>query len=98
MPGHIWIKIYAIKLDLLISPENLEEKRKRIEIGRIEAGSKCRVQIEDLNIVEVIEDARLHFVKFETRQIEKCLDYIRDTLMMSEEFSEVFNKPLFNKT
>ena len=37
----------------------------------------------------MIEDARLHFVKFETRQIEKCLDYVRDTLMMSKDLPEV---------
>ena len=50
---------------------------------------KCRIEIQDDTIVEVNEDAQLHFVKFETRQIEKCLDYIRDTLMMSEHFTQV---------
>ena len=41
--------------------------------------------------MEVNEDAQLHFVKFETRQIEKCLDYIRDNLMNSEHFAQVRN-------
>ena len=50
---------------------------------------KCRVVIKDEAIIEVNEDARLHFVKFETRQIEKCLDYVRDTLMMSEDYALV---------
>ena len=50
---------------------------------------KCRIEIQDGTIVEVNEDAQLHFVKFETRQIEKCLDYIRDTLMNSEHFAQV---------
>ena len=52
---------------------------------------KCRIEIQDGTIVEVNEDAQLHFVKFETRQIEKCLDYIRDTLMNSEHFAQVRN-------
>ena len=30
---------------------------------------------------EVFEGARLHFIKFETKQIEKCIEYIRKTLM-----------------
>ena len=47
------------------------------------------MEIEGLNIVEVIEDARLHFVKFETRQIEKCLDYVRDILLSTEDTIEV---------
>ena len=67
----------------------MEEKRLRFEKAKIEAGMKCRVEIQDDAIVEVNEDARLHFVKFETRQIEKCLDYVRDTLMISEEFTLV---------
>lgn len=50
---------------------------------------KCRIEIQDDAIVEVNEEARLHFVKFETRQIEKCLDYVRDTLMMAEDFPRV---------
>ena len=76
-------------LKLLSSIEALEEKRKRIEQAKYEAGMKCRIEIQDDTIVEVNEDAQLHFVKFETRQIEKCLDYIRDTLMMSEHFTQV---------
>ena len=75
--------------DLISSTEALEEKRKRIEQAKYEAGMKCRIEIQDDTIVEVNEDAQLHFVKFETRQIEKCLDYIRDTLMMSEHFTQV---------
>lgn len=52
----------------------------------------CRIEIQDNAIVEVNEEARLHFVKFETRQIEKCLDYVRDTLMMSDEHkTQVFD-------
>ena len=74
---------------IFYSAENLEEKRQRIEKARIEAGANCRVEIEGLNIVEVIEDARLHFVKFETRQIEKCLDYVRDILLSTEDTIEV---------
>ena len=70
-----------------VSSEVLEEKRKRIQKAKTEAGMKCRIEIQDDAIVEVNEDARLHFVKFETRQIEKCLDYVRDTLMSSEDFS-----------
>ena len=50
---------------------------------------KCRIEIEDGSIIEVNEDARLHFIKFETRQIEKCLDYIRDTLMMDKDLTVV---------
>ena len=57
---------------------------------------KCRIEIQDDTIVEVNEDAQLHFVKFETRQIEKCLDYIRDTLMMSEHFTQVKIRFLFD--
>ena len=75
--------------DFISSTEALEEKRKRIEQAKYEAGMKCRIEIQDDTIVEVNEDAQLHFVKFETRQIEKCLDYIRDTLMMSEHFTQV---------
>ena len=71
-----------------ISLEALEEKRKRIQRAKTEAGMKCRIEIQDEEaIVEINEDARLHFVKFETRQIEKCLDYVRDTLMNSQDFS-----------
>ena len=55
---------------------------------------KCRIEIQDGTIVEVNEDAQLHFVKFETRQIEKCLDYIRDTLMMSEHFTQASYYPI----
>ena len=55
------------------------------------------MEIEGLNIVEVIEDARLHFVKFETRQIEKCLDYVRDILLSTEDTIEVFKKMLNRK-
>ena len=50
---------------------------------------KCRIEIEDGSIIEINEDARLHFIKFETRQIEKCLDYIRDTLMMDKDLTVV---------
>ena len=78
-----------LNLKLFSSIEALEEKRKRIEQAKYEAGMKCRIEIQDDTIVEVNEDAQLHFVKFETRQIEKCLDYIRDTLMMSEHFTQV---------
>ena len=53
----------------------------------------CRIEILDDAIVEVNEEARLHFVKFETRQIEKCLDYVRDTLMMSEEHKTQVKNP-----
>ena len=52
------------------SNEVLEEKRKRIEQAKYEAGMKCRIEIQDGTIVEVNEDAQLHFVKFETRQID----------------------------
>ena len=35
--------------------------------------------------------AKYEDAKLETRQIEKCLDYIRDTLMNSEHFAQVRN-------
>ena len=77
----------------IFSNEALEEKRTRIEKAKLEAGMNCRIEILDDAIVEVNEEARLHFVKFETRQIEKCLDYVRDTLMMSEEHKTQVKNP-----
>ena len=38
---------------------------------------------------EVSEGARLHFIKFETRQIEKCLDYVRKTLITEQQHETV---------
>ena len=81
--------MYSFSSEIVSSIEALEEKRKRIEQAKCEAGMKCRIEIQEGTIVEVNEDAQLHFVKFENRQIEKCLDYIRDTLMMSEHFTQV---------
>jgi hypothetical protein len=74
---------------MFYSEESLEDRRQRIEAGKEEAGIPCRIEIHDGAIYEIIEGARLHFVKFETRQIEKCLDYVRDTIMMSDDFKQV---------
>ena len=38
---------------------------------------------------EVSEGARLHFIKFETRQIEKCLDYVRKTLITEQQHEQI---------
>ncbi len=65
----------------MLSPEALEEHRRQVEFTR-----QGKFEIRDGAIYEVTEGARLHFIKFETRQIEKCLDYVRNTLMMSKDF------------
>ena len=46
---------------------------------------KGRRETLDGTVYEILEGARLHFIKFETSQIEKCLDYVRLTLMRGSE-------------
>ena len=35
---------------------------------------------------QVYEGSRLHFVKFETRHIENCLDFVKENLVNMERF------------
>lgn len=49
------------------------------------------LQKEDSNcIYQVLEEdgytSRLHFIKFETKYIDQCLDFIHEHLMQSKEF------------
>ena len=39
---------------------------------------------EDTAVFEMTEGARLHFIKFETKHIEACLDYIQKRLLGAE--------------
>ena len=39
---------------------------------------------EDTAVYEMTEGARLHFIKFETKHIEACLDYIQKRLLGAE--------------
>ena len=39
---------------------------------------------EDTAVYELTEGARLHFIKFETKHIEACLDYIQKRLLGAE--------------
>ena len=48
----------------------------------------------DGTVYEILEGARLHFIKFETSQIEKCLDYVRKTLMRGENREDSVNKTI----
>lgn len=38
------------------------------------------------NLYQVFEGNRLHFVKFETRHIESCLDFVKANLVDVERF------------
>nr|CAD7409830.1 unnamed protein product [Timema poppensis] len=40
---------------------------------------------QDHRVYEVSEGARLHFIKFETKYIEGCLDFVRGNLVGSRE-------------
>ena len=54
-----------------------------------------RREVVDGTVFEILEGARLHFIKFETSQIEKCLDYVRQTLMRGDDdFIGVVNKTI----
>jgi pantothenate kinase len=56
---------------------------------------KGRREVLDGTVYEILEGARLHFIKFETSQIEKCLDYVRKTLMRGENKEDsVVNKTI----
>lgn len=48
-------------------------------------GENGRREEVDGTVFEILEGARLHFIKFETSQIEKCLDYVRQTLMRGDD-------------
>jgi hypothetical protein len=37
--------------------------------------------VVDGTVFEILEGARLHFIKFETSQIDKCLDYVRSAFL-----------------
>ena len=45
------------------------------------------IEVRDDAVYEVSEGARLHFIKFETKHIDRCLDYISRSLVASEKNS-----------
>jgi len=59
---------------------------KRLVSGGKGGNSGSKVEGE---VYEEYEGARLHFIKFETRQIEKCLDYIYKTAMQGVQSSQL---------
>ncbi|RZF32049.1 hypothetical protein LSTR_LSTR005953 [Laodelphax striatellus] len=50
-----------------------------------EADQDNTVSSEEQNKYELSENARLHFIKFETKYIENCLDFICENLVSSRE-------------
>ena len=47
------------------------------------------IEVRDDAVYEVSEGARLHFVKFETKHIDKCLDYIAKSMAVGKDENAV---------
>lgn len=70
---------------------NHEKSQKKVDDCKLlsddKLSSSCDANdSESHNNYKVYKSARLHFIKFETKYIESCLDFIRGNLTGSKEF------------